>query len=167
MHGGSERDGAGDGEWHAEHVHACAFPRFAVGSAGAAGRLVRPREGGTLGRRPAIRVGGKRKSLGCFTDEDAAGRAYDAAIRKYYPDEKPQRWKGYNFTAADGEEGSDDGDDTRSARGAASSSAAAIDESEEEEEEEDTSSSSEEHPRRRRRGKSPIDAEVLLFSAFL
>ena len=115
-----------------------------------------------------IRVGGKVKYLGRFTDEDAAGCAYDAAIRKYYPDEKPHKWKGYNFTAADGEEGSDDGDDTRSARGAASSSAAAIDESEEEEEEEeDTSSSSEEHPRRRRRGKSPIDAEVLLFSAFL
>ena len=96
-----------------------------------------------------IRVSGKKKSLGRFVNEDAAGRAYDAAIRKYYPDEKPHKWKGYNFTADDGEKGSDDGDDTRSARGASSSSAAAIDESEEEEEE--ASSAEEERPCRRRR----------------
>ena len=88
-----------------------------------------------------IRVGGKRKSLGSFADEDDAGRAYDAAIRKYYPDEKPHKWKGYNFTAADGEEGSDDGDDTRSARGASSRGAAAVDASAEEEEEEEEEAS--------------------------
>ena len=110
-----------------------------------------------------IYVNGKKKYLGSFTDEDDAGRAYDAAIRKFFPDEKPTKWKGYNFTAADGEEGSDDGDDTRSARGAASSSAAAIDASEEEEEEE-ASSAEEERPRRRRRPwktSPPMPASVM------
>ena len=49
-----------------------------------------------------ITVGGKSKSLGYFAGKDDAGRAYDAAIRKYYPNEKPQKWTGYSFTAAEG-----------------------------------------------------------------
>ena len=68
-------------------------------------------------------VGGKGKNLGGIGTEAEAARAYDAAIRKYYPNEKPHRWKGYNFAAADGEAGSDDGDDTRSTRSAASAAA--------------------------------------------
>ena len=35
-----------------------------------------------------IRVKGKVKYLGSYSDEGAAGRAYDAAVCKYYPGEK-------------------------------------------------------------------------------
>jgi hypothetical protein len=53
-----------------------------------------------------IRVDGKSKSQGTFVDEDEAGRAYDAAVRKHYPHERPMGWKRFNFPSADGEEGS-------------------------------------------------------------
>ena len=100
-----------------------------------------------------ITVDGKRKSLGYFVDEDDAGRAYDAYIRKHYPVKQPKGWKRFNFPSADGEEGSaDGGDDAGSARGGASSSSAAVDaRAEEEEEEEEEASSSEEEKRARRR----------------
>ena len=102
-----------------------------------------------------IYVDGKNKSLGCFVDEDDAGRAYDAYIRKHYPDEQPKGWKRFNFPSADGEEDSaDGGDDAGFARGGASSTSAAVAacaEEEEEEEEEDASSSDEEERARRRR----------------
>ena len=98
-----------------------------------------------------IRVDGKNKHLGSFVDEDDAGRAYDAAIRKHYPDEQPKGWKRFNFPSADGEEGSaDGGDDAGSARGGASSSSAAA-VAARAEEEEDASLSEEEEPARRRR----------------
>ena len=97
-------------------------------------------------------VDGKKKSLGRFVDEDDAGRAYDAYIRKHYPDERPQGWKRFNFPSADGEEGSaDGGDDAGSARGGASSSSAAVDARAEEEEEREASSCDEEERARRRR----------------
>jgi hypothetical protein len=104
----------------------------------------------------AIRVDGKRKYLGRFVDEDDAGRAYDASIRKHFPVERPHKWKRFNFPSADGEEGSaDGGDDAGSARGGASSSSAAVaaraEEEAEEEEEEASSSEEEERERRRRR----------------
>ena len=38
-----------------------------------------------------ISVKSKSKSLGYYSDEDAVGRGYDAAARKYYRDEKPAR----------------------------------------------------------------------------
>jgi hypothetical protein len=116
-----------------------------------------------------IWVDGTNKHLGSFVDEDDAGRAYDAAIRKYYPnDKKPHKWKGFNFPPADGEEGSADGGDyTGSARGGASNSSATVDaraaekeeeegveeedEGEEEEDEEGEEEEEEEPPRRRRR----------------
>ena len=101
-----------------------------------------------------ISVDGKRKYLGIFVDADDAGRAYDAAIRKYYPDELPQGWKRFNFPSADGEEGGDGGGDdpaARSARGGASSSSAAVDARAEEEEE---------RPRRRRRRDTRTLAEA-------
>ena len=102
--------------------------------------------------RATIRVDGKKKSLGRFVDEHDAGRAYDSAIRKHYPDERPKGWKRFNFPSADGEEGSaDGGDDAGSARGGASSSSAAVDARAEEEEEEEEASSSEEEKRARRR----------------
>jgi hypothetical protein len=91
-----------------------------------------------------IAFDGKRKSLGRFVDEDGAGRAYDAAIRKYYPDEKPRGWKRFNFPSADGDDGAG------SARGASSSSAA-VDARVEEEEE---------RPRRRRRRDTRTLAEA-------
>jgi hypothetical protein len=70
-----------------------------------------------------IMVDGKKKYLGRFVDKDDAGRAYDAAVRKHYPDERPHGWKRFNFPSADGEEGSADGGDyTGSARGGASNS---------------------------------------------
>jgi hypothetical protein len=97
-----------------------------------------------------IGLDGKNKHLGVFVDEDDAGRAYDAAIRKDYPVERPQRWKRFNFPSADGEEGSDDGgDDAGSARGGASSSSAAVAACAKEEE--DASLSEEEDPPRRHR----------------
>jgi hypothetical protein len=99
-------------------------------------------------------VGGKQKSLGAFIDEDDAGRAYDAYIRKHCPHDQPKGWKRFNFPSADGEEGGDGGGDdpaARSARGGASSSSAAVDARTEEEEEEEASSSEEEEPPRRRR----------------
>jgi hypothetical protein len=100
--------------------------------------------------RAAITVDGKRKSLGYFVDADDAGRAYDAAIRKYFPVERPHMWKRFNFPSADGEEGSaDGGDDAGSARGGASSSCTAV--AARAEEEEDASLSEEEEPPRRRR----------------
>jgi hypothetical protein len=46
-----------------------------------------------------VRVDDKQKSLGYFADEDDAGRAYDAAVRKHYPSEKPNGWKHFNFSA--------------------------------------------------------------------
>ena len=102
--------------------------------------------------RAKIYVDGKTKSLGYFVDEDDAGRAYDAYIRKHYPVERPHKWKRFNFPSADGEEGSaDGGDDAGSARGGASSSSAAVDARAEEEEEEEEASSSEEEKRARRR----------------
>ena len=48
-----------------------------------------------------IYVDGKSKSLGTFVDEDDAGRAYDAAIRKHYPDERPRGWTRFNFPSAE------------------------------------------------------------------
>ena len=73
--------------------------------------------------RAQIGLDGKPKSLGTFVDEDEAGRAYDAAVRKHYPHERPMGWKRFNFPSADGEEGSaDGGDDAGSAHGDASSS---------------------------------------------
>jgi hypothetical protein len=75
-----------------------------------------------------IYVDGKQKSLGRFVDEDDAGRAYDAYIRKHFPDVRPHKWKRFNFPSADGEEGSaDGGDDAGSARGGASSSSDGVD----------------------------------------
>jgi hypothetical protein len=72
-----------------------------------------------------IRVDGKQKYLGRFVDEDDAGRAYDAAIRRHYPDVRPHGWKRFNVPSADGEEGpGDGGHDAGSARGGASSSSA-------------------------------------------
>jgi hypothetical protein len=66
----------------------------------------------------AIYVDGKKKYLGIFVDEDDAGRAYDTAVRKHFPVERPHKWKRFNFPSADGEEGSaDGGDDAGSARG--------------------------------------------------
>ena len=102
--------------------------------------------------RATISVDGKRKSLGSFVDEDDAGRAYDAHIRKHYPDERPHKWKRFNFPSADGEEGiADGGDDAGSARGGASSSSAAVAaRAEEEDEETEASLSEEEEPPRRR-----------------
>jgi hypothetical protein len=97
-------------------------------------------------------VDGKNKSLGTFVDEDDAGRAYDAYIRKHYPDERPKGWKRFNFPSADGKEGSaDGGDNAGSARGSASSSAAAVAAGTEEKEEGGASSSEEEERSRRRR----------------
>jgi hypothetical protein len=61
--------------------------------------------------RAEIRIDGKSKSLGSFVDEDDAGRAYDAYIRKHFPVERPHGWKRFNFPSADGEEGSADGGD--------------------------------------------------------
>jgi len=105
-----------------------------------------------------IYVDGKQKSLGRFVDEDDAGRAYDAYIRKHFPDVRPHKWKRFNFPSADGEEGSaDGGDDAGSARGGASSSAAAAvdahaeEEEEKEEEVEEEEEEEEERERRRRR----------------
>ena len=64
-----------------------------------------------------IRIDGKLKHLGRFVDEVDAGRAYDAAIRKYFPDEQPMQRKRFNFPSADGEElSADGGDDAGSAR---------------------------------------------------
>jgi hypothetical protein len=84
----------------------------------------------------AIYVDGKKKHLGYFVDVDDAGRAYDAAIRKHYPDERPKGWKRFNFPSADGEEGNAaGGDDAGSARGGASSSSATVDARAEEEDE--------------------------------
>ena len=40
-----------------------------------------------------IRAKGKVKYLGSYSDEGAAGRAYDAAVCKYYPGEKLKLWK--------------------------------------------------------------------------
>ena len=86
-----------------------------------------------------IRVDGKVKYLGSFVDEDDAARAYDAYIRKHYPDKRPHGWKRFNFPSADGEEGSaDGGDDAGSARGGASSSSAAAVAARAEEEEDAT-----------------------------
>ena len=53
-----------------------------------------------------IKLDAKPKHLGCFVDEDAAGRAYDAAVRTHYRGAKPKRWKGYNFALADGDDAS-------------------------------------------------------------
>ena len=98
-----------------------------------------------------IYVNSKQKFLGSFADEDAAGRAYDAAIRKYFPGERPHMWKGFNFPDEDGgEEGSDDGDDVESARGASSRGAAA-DASDVDEEDASSAKEEDERPRRRRR----------------
>jgi hypothetical protein len=58
-----------------------------------------------------INFDGKSKSLGTFVDEDDAGRGYDAAIRKHFPDERPTGWTRFNFPSADCEEGSGDGGD--------------------------------------------------------
>ena len=86
---------------------------------------------------------------GGYSNDEAeadGARAYDAAIRKYYPDVKPRGWKRFNFPSANGEEGSaDGGDDAGTARGgASSSSAAAVDtRADEEEEEEEEAFSSE------------------------
>jgi hypothetical protein len=78
--------------------------------------------------RAQIRIDGKKKSLGSFVDDDDAGRAYDAAIRKHYPDVRPHKWKRFNFPSADGEEGgADGGGDAESAGGGASNSVAAVD----------------------------------------
>jgi hypothetical protein len=87
--------------------------------------------------RAEIRVDRKSKSLGYFVNEDDAGRAYDTAIRKHYPGERPKGWKRFNFPSADG-------DDAGSARGGASSSSAAVDE---EKKEEEASSPEAEEPR--------------------
>ena len=76
------------------------------------------------------------KKSGSFVDEDDAGRAYEAAIRKHCPDDQPQGWKRFNFSSADGEGGSaDGGDDAGSARGGASSSSDDVDARAEEEDE--------------------------------
>ena len=102
--------------------------------------------------RAAIYVDGKKKSLGYFVDEDDAGRAYDAAIRKHYPNVRPHMWKRFNFPSADGEEGSAaGGDDAGSARGGASSSSAAAVAARAEEEEDASLSEEEDPPRRHRR----------------
>ena len=45
-----------------------------------------------------ITIDKKRQRLGSFVDEASAGRAYDAAVREHFPgEEKPLRWKGFNF----------------------------------------------------------------------
>jgi hypothetical protein len=112
--------------------------------------------------RARIGVDGKTKHLGSFVDEDDAGRAYDAAVRKHYPDARPKGWRRFNFPSADGEEGSaDGGDDAGSARGGASSSAA-VEASDEENKDDVRFSSDEEEEERRRRRKIRTHAEVLV-----
>ena len=81
--------------------------------------------------RADIRVDGKKKWLGNFAGEVVAARAYDAAVRKYYPGDKSLypflRWKGYNLAGSDGsDDASDDDDDDSSSEGGGSASRGAL-----------------------------------------
>jgi hypothetical protein len=49
----------------------------------------------------AITLNSKSKHLGTFAKEDDAGRAYDDAIRKYFPVTRPRKWRRFNIEHAD------------------------------------------------------------------
>ena len=75
--------------------------------------------------RAKIGVDGKVTRLGTFVDEDDAARAYDAAVRKHYPGDKPVQGRAYNLAGSEGgDDASDDGGDSSSSSSSSEEAAA-------------------------------------------
>ena len=57
----------------------------------------------------AITLHGRSKHLGTFAKEDDAGRAYDDAIRTYFPIARPRKWRRFNVEDSERSEARADG----------------------------------------------------------